>query len=274
VRRRLDVEMVRRGLVSSRTQAAEAIRSGQVAIAGRPAAKAGTLVLPDESITLAAASRRFVSRGGEKLEAALDRFAIDVAGRMALDVGASTGGFTDCLLQRGAAHVVAADVGYGQLDWRLREDPRVTTLDRTNARDLTPGMLPYAPDLLTADVSFISLRLILPAASACAAEDAAFVLLVKPQFEAGRGDVRPGGVVSDPDVWRRVIRSIGSAGEGAGVRPAGLMASPLVGPAGNVEFLLWGTKGPTPQGVQFDLAVATEEAVEAGRDLAGRRGQS
>jgi 23S rRNA (cytidine1920-2'-O)/16S rRNA (cytidine1409-2'-O)-methyltransferase len=238
MRRRLDVEMVRRGIAPSRTEAAMAIRSGKVTVGGRPAAKAGTLVLPDEPIGLSGPPRRFVSRGGEKLQAALDRFGIDVQDARALDAGSSTGGFTDCMIKGGAAHVVGVDVGYGQLDWKLRKDPKVTLLERTNVRDLQPEALPYRPDLVTADLSFISLRLALPALVRCSSPSARFLLLIKPQFEAGREQVGEGGVVTDPDVWRAVLNDVASACERCGLSPVGLMASPLLGHAGNAEFVL------------------------------------
>jgi 23S rRNA (cytidine1920-2'-O)/16S rRNA (cytidine1409-2'-O)-methyltransferase len=238
VRRRLDVEMVRRGLSATRSEATQAIRSGKVTVSGRLAGKAGMLVLPEEPIAVSGPARKFVSRAGEKLEAALMVFDIDVAGSLALDAGASTGGFTDCLLSRGAEHVVAVDVGYGQLDWGLREDPRVTVLERTNARDLQGSQLPYPPNLIVADLSFISLGLVLPALVRCATEDATFVLLVKPQFEAGRGQA-PGGVVNDPSVWGAAVESVARAAAGVGLTVAGVTASPIRGlEAGNAEFFL------------------------------------
>src|SRR5206468_1568315 len=199
--------MVRRGMAATRSEAAGAILAGKVMVAGRPAAKAGRLVEPSDPIVLSGPARPFVSRGGEKLAAALDGFGLDVAGRQALDAGASTGGFTDCLLARGVAHVVAVDVGYGQLDWSLRGDARVTVMERTNVRELAPSSLPYAPALVTADLSFIALRTVLPALVRCSAPRALFVLLVKPQFEAGREYVN-GGVVRDPNVWLRTIESV------------------------------------------------------------------
>lgn len=265
VRRRLDVEMVRRGLTASRSEAALAIRAGHVTVGGRPAAKASTLVLTEEPISVSAPSRRFVSRGGEKLDAALERYSIDVAGRQALDAGASTGGFTDCLLRRGAARVIAVDVGYGQLDWRIREDRRVVVLERTNVRDLDPADLPFRPDVVTADLSFISLRLVLPALVKCSSERADLVLLVKPQFEAGR-DRAPGGVVSDPVVWREVLHGVLATSEALGVRAAGVMASPLLGPAGNVEFLVHGVRGPALPGGRGEGS-QVEGAVEEGLEL-------
>jgi 23S rRNA (cytidine1920-2'-O)/16S rRNA (cytidine1409-2'-O)-methyltransferase len=263
VRRRLDEEMVRRGLTATRSEATLAIRAGRVLVGGSPAMKAATLVRPDEPIALTGAPRRYVSRGGEKLEAALDHFEIDVEGVQALDVGASTGGFTDCLLSRGTAHVVAVDVGYGQLDWRLREDPRVTVLERINARDLEPGSLPYAPELVTADLSFISLRLVLPALVRCASSQAVFVLLVKPQFEAGKEEVGGGGVVRDPEVWRRVLSDVAGACRREGLDVVAAMASRLLGPAGNVEFFLHAREAEAAlnEGSGPDVDAAIDEAL-------------
>jgi 23S rRNA (cytidine1920-2'-O)/16S rRNA (cytidine1409-2'-O)-methyltransferase len=263
VRRRLDEEMVRRGLTATRSEATLAIRAGRVLVGGSPAMKAATLVRPDEPIALTGAPRRYVSRGGEKLEAALDRFGIDVNGVRALDAGASTGGFTDCLLSSGAAHVIAVDVGYGQLDWSLREDPRVTVLERINLRGLEPGSLPYAPGLIAADLSFISLRLVLPALVRCASPQAIFVLLVKPQFEAGKEEVSEGGVVRDPEVWRRVLSDVAEACRREGLEVVAAMASPLVGPAGNVEFFLHarGAEAALNEGSGPDVDAAIDEAL-------------
>jgi 23S rRNA (cytidine1920-2'-O)/16S rRNA (cytidine1409-2'-O)-methyltransferase len=266
-RRRLDAELVRRGLATSRTEAQAAVRDGLVLVGGRTAGKPSTLVDPAEPLQLVGAARRFVSRGGEKLEAALDGFGIVVTGRRALDAGASTGGFTDCLLQRGASHVVAADVGYGQLAWPLREDPRVTVLERTNVRDLRPESLPFAPEIVVADLSFISLRLVVDALAAIAAVDAELVLLVKPQFEAGRDGVGPGGVVREPGRWAEAIRGVADAAATAGLQALDVVASPVRGPAGNVEFLLRATKAPgggPAAGLDVDGALA------AGREIAGR----
>lgn len=264
-RRQLDAELVRRGLATSRTEAQAAVRDGLVLVGGRTAGKASTLVDPAEPVELVGPARRFVSRGGEKLDAALEGFGIEVAGRRALDAGASTGGFTDCLLQRGAGHVIAVDVGYGQLAWSLRGDPRVTVLERTNVRDLRPEALPFAPEILVADLSFISLRLAIGALASVAAEEAELVLLVKPQFEAGRDAVGPGGVVRDPERWADAIRGVSEAAEDARLRPLGVMACPVRGPAGNVEFLLHATKAARP-GAVLDV----DAALAAGLEIAGR----
>jgi 23S rRNA (cytidine1920-2'-O)/16S rRNA (cytidine1409-2'-O)-methyltransferase len=274
--------MVRRGLAATRSEAGQAIRSGRVVVSGSPAMKAGTMVLPDQPIALAEAARRFVSRGGEKLESALDRFGLDVKDLRALDAGASTGGFTDCLLARGAAHVVAVDVGYGQLDWSLREDPRVTVLERVNVRDLVPGLLPYTPEVVAADLSFISLRLVIPALVRCAAPGARFVLLVKPQFEAGKAEVSRGGVVRHPDTWRRVVSEVAEACRREGLDVTGIIASPLPGPAGNVEFFIDAREArgghrldseprAKPSHAGFDAAI--DAAIDEGSALLQRSGR-
>jgi 23S rRNA (cytidine1920-2'-O)/16S rRNA (cytidine1409-2'-O)-methyltransferase len=254
-RRRLDAELVRRGLAATRSEAQAAVRDGKVTVRGRPASKPATLVDPADAVELAGPARRFVSRAGGKLEAALERFGVDASGRDALDAGASTGGFTDCLLRRGARHVVALDVGYGQLDWSLRTDERVTIMERTNVRALGAAHLPYAPDLVVADLSFISLRIVVPALAGVAADGADLILLVKPQFEAGRADVGRGGVVRDPVVWRRAIEGVAAACRGSGLAPRGVMASPLPGPAGNVEFPLHATKGGDEAELALDRAI-------------------
>jgi 23S rRNA (cytidine1920-2'-O)/16S rRNA (cytidine1409-2'-O)-methyltransferase len=217
----------------------------------------------DEPLTLSGPPKRFVSRGGEKLQAALDRFGIDPSGLDCLDAGASTGGFTDCLLRAGARRVVAADVGYGQLAWELRNDDRVTVLERTNVRDLTPGDLPFAPEVVVADLSFISLRLVVEALARVATAHAWFVALVKPQFEAGRDDVERGGVVRDPAVWRRVLAETAGAFEAAGVAPRAVTASPVLGPAGTVEFLLGARRGVEAAVLDLDAAVTEAEEVRS-----------
>jgi 23S rRNA (cytidine1920-2'-O)/16S rRNA (cytidine1409-2'-O)-methyltransferase len=263
VRRRLDAELVRRGLAASRTEAQAAVRGGKVTVRGRPADKPATLVDAADPVELIAPARRFVSRGGEKLEAAIERFGIDASGRRCLDAGASTGGFTDCLLRRGAEHVVALDVGYGQLAWEIRTDERVSVLERTNVRELTTGHLPYAPDLVVADLSFISLRLVVGVLAAVSAAGADHVLLVKPQFEAGPADVGRGGVVRESEVWRRAISGVVTACVEAGLAPRDVMASPLPGPAGNVEFPIHAAKAGSPQPLDLDAALAEARAIGA-----------
>jgi 23S rRNA (cytidine1920-2'-O)/16S rRNA (cytidine1409-2'-O)-methyltransferase len=254
-RRRLDLELVRRGLSASRSEARDAISAGLVTVGRRPASKAGTLVAPDEPIHVDR-GRPFASRGGEKLAPALDRFDLDPRGRRCLDAGAGTGGFTDVLLSRGAAHVVAVDVGYGQFSWRLRQDTRVTLLERTNARDLGPDDLPYRPDLVVADLSFISLAKVVPALASVGAPACDFVLLVKPQFEAGPSDVGKGGVVRAPEVWRRVVASVADACLEAGLGPLAVTPSTVRGPAGNVEFFLHARLGEPGRDLDLDAALA------------------
>ena len=259
-RRRLDAELVRRGLAVSRAAAKEAVEAGNVRVAGSVAARPATMVTADVAIDMIGDDvRPYVSRAGGKLAAALDRFGIDPTGLRCLDAGASTGGFTDALLQRGVRHVIAVDVGYGQLAWAIRTDARVTVLERTNVRDLTPDALPFAPELVVADLSFISLRLVLPALVDVAAPNPTFLVLVKPQFEAGRGDVGSGGVVRDPAIWSRAIDQVIEAGAALGLGARNVMASPLRGPAGNIEFVLQLGPGVAPGA---DIAAAVGEAME------------
>jgi 23S rRNA (cytidine1920-2'-O)/16S rRNA (cytidine1409-2'-O)-methyltransferase len=234
---RLDSLLAERGLFESRTRAAAAILAGQVHLGPgrRRAEKPGQLV--DAAVELdVEGPPPYVSRGGVKLANALEALGVPVAGRRALDVGASTGGFTDCLLQHGAAHVIALDVAYGELDWRLREDPRVTVIERVNARALTPGQLPYAPDLVVVDVSFISLRKVLPAVLACAAAEFDCLAMVKPQFEVGRERIGKGGVVRDAALRREAVHAVADAAPGSVM---GSAASALEGPSGNRETFLW-----------------------------------
>jgi 23S rRNA (cytidine1920-2'-O)/16S rRNA (cytidine1409-2'-O)-methyltransferase len=245
---RLDAELVRRGLARSREQAGELVAAGRVTVAGQRAAKAATQVRRDAPISIAGTGEpEYVSRGGHKLAGALAAFGplgLTVAGRDCLDAGASTGGFTDVLLRSGAAHVVAADVGYGQLAWSLRTDPRVTVLDRVNVRTLE-NVTPV-PGLVVADLSFISLTLVLPALVACAGPDADFVLLVKPQFEVGKGRVGSVGVVREAGDRADAVRRVASAASELGLGALGITASPLPGPAGNVEYFLWLRRGAPP----------------------------
>ncbi len=265
---RLDQLLVQLGLAETRNKAQALIIAGAVRVGGVPRTKPGELVAPDAPIELAGALP-YVSRGGFKLAHALDTFGLSPQGLVALDVGASTGGFTDVLLQRGAARVYAVDVGYGILDWRLRQDPRVVVLERTNIRYLealpppehqpaasgpqdaagaehTPGALPQVlADCATIDTSFISLRLVLPAVQRLVTPAAWIVALIKPQFEAGAGEVGKGGVVRDPAVHAAVLRDVLGFAAASGLRPHGLTRSPITGPAGNVEFLAWlGGDGP------------------------------
>ncbi|MFM8972160.1 MAG: TlyA family RNA methyltransferase [Actinomycetota bacterium] len=244
MRRRLDVELVRRGLAPSRTRAAELIEADHVTVGGAPARTASRQVGADEAIAVDAPPARFVSRGGETLDAALDAFGIAVTGRRALDAGASTGGFTDCLLQRGAAGVVAVDVGRGQLAWSLRTDDRVTVLERVNIRTLAPDAIGGAVDLLVADLSFISLVTVAPALAALTTGTADLVLLVKPQFEAGRERIGKGGIVRDPAVHRAVLDEVVAGLDRSGLGVRDVVASPLRGADGNVEFLAHVVHGP------------------------------
>jgi len=262
-RRPLDVELVRRGMAVTRTEARDAILAGRVTVAGRPASKPGSLVARDEPVVMSGPPPPYVSRGGEKLAAALDRFAVDPGGRRCLDAGASTGGFTDVLLSRGAEHVVAVDVGYGQLAWRLRRAPRVTVMDRTNVRALRPADLPYRPDLIVADLSFISLTTVIPSLSDVAAPGCDLILLVKPQFESPPSDVRRGGVVTDPAAWRRAVGRVVDGCRAHDLGPTAVIASPVRGPAGNVEFLLHARQGARGSVLGLDAAMAEGQRVRA-----------
>ncbi len=239
---RLDQLLVARGFVESRERGQRLIMAGEVLVNDQVADKPGQLLAPDVIVRIKE-PLPYVSRGGLKLAAALDRFAIPLEGSIGADVGASTGGFTDCLLQRGAAKVYAIDVGYGQLDWKLRRDPRVVVMDRTNARYLEA--LPEPIGVVTIDASFISLRLILPAVLKWLQPDAHVVALIKPQFEAGRERVGKGGVVRDTRVHAEVIRSIWQSASEVGFSPIDVIRSPIEGPAGNVEFLIWMRNQPT-----------------------------
>ena len=238
-RRRLDADMVRRQLVQSRAEAGRAIEAGLVLVNGSLADKAARLVDPGDAVVVQGPPSRFVSRGGDKLDAALDSFAIDVEGLRVLDAGASTGGFTDCLLQRGAAEVVAVDVGHGQLHPRIRNDARVTVLERFHVRDLTPDAIGGGVDLVVADLSFISItRVLTPLLGVCCS-GGQLVLLVKPQFEAGRAEVdRGSGVIRDPAVHQRVCDEVSAALVAQGCEVLGWTESPLTGAQGNREFLV------------------------------------
>ena len=234
----MDAILFERGLTESRERARALILAGHVTVDGKVVSKAGTPVGPDATIQLLAPDHPYVGRGGIKLANALDVFGIDPSGRRALDIGASTGGFTDVLLQRGAASVIALDVGHGQLDWKIRNDPRVFVMEGVNARALSPDDLPYAPDLVTIDVAFISLRQIFPALASLVAAGADVVALVKPQFEAGREEVGKHGLVLDPLVHDAVLARVTEAAGTAGLARAAMTPSIITGATGNQEFFL------------------------------------
>lgn len=236
---RLDLLLVARGLAESREKAKALILSGSVQVGGEKIDKVGVQVKTDAEIVLLKPSSPYVSRGGVKLEAALERFQIDVAGKIAMDVGASTGGFTDCLLQRGAARVYAVDVGYGQLAWRLRTDPRVVILERRNIRTLPSEAIPEPVDLATVDVSFISLEKVIPVITPRLKAEGTLVVLVKPQFEAGKGEVGRGGIIRDPEKRRMILDRICGKGGKWGLRVVGAIPSPILGQKGNAEFLVY-----------------------------------
>ncbi len=277
-RRRLDAELVRRGLVTSRQAARDAIDAGRVSVAGAPALKVARMVGPGEPIEVTGDAPKFVSRGGHKLDAALDVFDVDVTGLRALDAGASTGGFTDCLLQRGAAEVIAVDVGYGQIALSLRDDPRVDVRERVNVRHMTADDVAAPVDLVVADLSFISLRTVMPALLALSTPAAQMVLLVKPQFEAGRREVAKGsGVIRDPEVWRRVVgevldelvavsaRTAAGSDGGAVLAVVDVAASPVRGPDGNREFLAHLGRGVPGLSAEL-LADRIDQAVDVALD--------
>ena len=258
-RRRLDLLLVERGLCASRQDATRLILAGKVRTTGGRIEKPGTLVPAESPVEISAPPHPFVSRGGVKLRHALDVFRLDPRGRVCLDVGASTGGFTDCLLQAGAGLVIAVDVGYGQLSARLRREPRVHVLERTNIRYLDSSRLPACPDLATIDVSFISLGLVLPVVVRLLAPPREIVALVKPQFEVGKGRVGKRGVVRDPGQHRAVLERLAGLAAGLALRVSGIVASPLLGPMGNREFLMH----LAAEGIQADVSALIAEAVES-----------
>jgi 23S rRNA (cytidine1920-2'-O)/16S rRNA (cytidine1409-2'-O)-methyltransferase len=256
-KRRLDTLLAERGLFESRSRAAAAVMAGDVSVSGSPARKPGELV-PDDAELAVTEAPAFVSRGGIKLANALDAFGIDPSGRRALDIGAATGGFADCLLQRGAQSVIALDVAYGELHWSVRSDPRVT--ERRNARSLAPGELPYEPDLIAIDVSFISLRKVLPAVIPCAAPTFDCLAMVKPQFEVGRERVGKGGVVRAAEERRAALVAVGEhARDELGLSVLGYASSGLPGPAGNRESFVWLAEAGRP-GTAPDLEAAARRA--------------
>jgi 23S rRNA (cytidine1920-2'-O)/16S rRNA (cytidine1409-2'-O)-methyltransferase len=255
LRSRLDVALVQRGLAESRSQAQRLIMAGQVRLDGEVMLRPSKEV-PATAAIAVDAGPRFVSRGGEKIEAALETFGLSVQGKVCADVGASTGGFTDCLLQRGARRVYAIDVGRGILHWKLRNDPRVVLLEGTNARHLE--RLPEPIDLVSIDAAFISLALLLPPAAGWLAPGGDVVALVKPQFEAGREAVGRGGVVRDSRIHREVLERVATEAAHAGLGPQAILRSPLLGPRGNVEFLLWAVKGGEARSLEGDIDRAVE----------------
>ncbi len=258
-RLRLDLLLTQRGLFESRSRAAASVLAGEVLLgAGRARAEKPSQMVDEEVEVEVRGGLPYVSRGGIKLANALDHFGFDVGGMEALDVGASTGGFTDCLLQRGATHVVALDVAYGELSWKIREDPRVTVIERCNARSMTPDLLPYAPELIVLDVSFISLRKVLPAAVACAAGRFDAFAMIKPQFEVGRTKVGRGGVVRDPALRREALLAVGEAAPLFEAAVAGYASSGLPGPKGNRETFIHLTE-PGREGSLLDLEAAVRE---------------
>lgn len=236
---RLDKILVDRGLVQSRERARALIMAGKVMVSGRKVDKAGEMVPADSEIVLTGEDIPYVSRGGLKLEKALDEFKVDVAGKTAIDVGASTGGFTDCLLQRGAGKVYAVDVGYGQLDLKLRNDPRVVNIERQNIRYLERQIIPEPVDIATIDASFISLTKVIPKVMEFVKENGELIALIKPQFEAGKGEVGKGGVVRDEATRLAVVEKIKGFCTGSGLHVVGVVESPILGPKGNREFLIY-----------------------------------
>ena len=264
---RLDTELVRRGLARSREHAAELVSAGRVQLRGTRADKAAAMVDPADPVrVLPVDGDEYVSRGGHKLAGALDAFApagLSVAGQRCLDAGASTGGFTDVLLRRGASRVIAVDVGYGQLAWPLRTDARVTVLERTNVRALTRDAIGGPVDVTVADLSFISLRLVLPALAQCTTAEGDLIPMVKPQFEVGRERVGSGGVVRDPDLRAAAVLDVAASAGELDLGVAGVAVSPLPGPSGNVEFFLWLRRGAPPADPETIRALAWQEPTVA-----------
>lgn len=260
MKQRIDVYLTANGLADSREKAQALIMAGQVYIGEKKVLKASEQVAPDAPVVIRGAQDAFASRGGHKLEKAVAAFRADVTGRVAMDIGAAAGGFTDVLLRHGAAHVYAIDVGYGQLDWKLRNDPRVTVMERTNARTLTAEQFDPRPDLTVMDVSFISIKLILPVAAAIMGDRGRFLTLIKPQFEAGRGQVGKNGVVREKEIHERVIREICLFAPTFGWHVENLTFSPIKGPAGNIEFLADILPGPGDEIPDSRIRALVEEA--------------
>lgn len=262
-RQRIDTVLVDRGAFTSREQARAALLAGEVKVDGVPVTKAGTLIDTEAAIEVAERPR-FVSRGGEKLAGALAEFGVEISGRRAIDVGASTGGFTDCLLREGAEQVVAVDVGYGQLAWNLRTDERVIVHERTNIRHADPASLGAPFDLVVVDVSFISLRTVLPALTGLLGDPGDLVALVKPQFEAGKGRVGKRGVVREASIHREVLEDVVAASREHGLVVRGLTVSPITGPEGNIEFWLWASRTGEPADVDPAAVVRSAHETHGG----------
>jgi 23S rRNA (cytidine1920-2'-O)/16S rRNA (cytidine1409-2'-O)-methyltransferase len=241
---RLDRYLFERGMVQSREQGQALILAGQVLVNGQKKDKAGTLVADDADIRILGEQMPYVSRGGLKLEAALREFSIDVAGTTALDAGASTGGFTDCLLQHGAKKVYAVDVGYGQMAWKIRQDPRIVVIERTNVRDIDPALVPEKVDIIVIDVSFISLEKVIPSVLRFLKPEARIVALIKPQFEVGKGQVGKGGIVRDEAARSTAVEKVRTAFQSAGLNVQGIIPSPITGQDGNVEYLIYAVMRP------------------------------
>ena len=260
-KQRADTALVARGLCESREKAQAAIMAGTVYAGERKIAKPSEPVSPEDALTVRAPAHPYVGRGGLKLEKAVKSFGADLRGKVCMDIGCATGGFTDVCLRGGAAHVYAVDVGYGQFDYQLRQDPRVTLMERTNARGLTPEMVPLHPTVTVMDVSFISIRLILPVCAAIMGEEGVFYTLIKPQFEAGRGKVGKNGVVRDPRVHEEVLQGIVDFAPAMGWQVTALDYSPITGPKGNIEFLA--EIRPAEEGRPSPDAAAIRELVAA-----------
>ncbi len=265
MKERLDIRLVSAGLAPSRERAKTMIMEGIVFVDGQREDKPGTQVAEEAAVEIRGKTLAYVSRGGLKLEKAMQTFPIALDGRVCMDIGASTGGFTDCMLQNGAARVYAVDVGYGQLAWSLRQDPRVVVMEKTNIRYVTPQDIPEPLDFASVDVSFISLEKVLPAAYALLKEGAAMVCLIKPQFEAGREKVGKKGVVRDPAVHTEVIERVVHMARGLGFAPLGLTFSPVKGPEGNIEYLVWLRKDAQPSGEDPSLQDAASVCETAAR---------
>lgn len=269
---RLDVEMVKRGLSASREKARAEIMAGEVRVNGVRADKAGQEISEDAEIVIVGDAIPFVSRGGLKLDKAIKVFPIELKDRVCADIGASTGGFTDVMLQNGAKHVYAIDVGYGQLDWSLRNDPRVTVMERTNARNMAPEWFPIPITFASIDVSFISLRLILPPLFECLLDGGEVVALIKPQFEAGRNEVGKNGVIREKSVHARVCREIMTFADSLGFTVSGLSYSPITGPKGNIEFLLYMQKcSPKNIPIISDFADLAEKIADSAHETGAFR---